>query len=153
MTLVFLLTNTLMTSKPFMYGGASRLREIENGGIRYAAPALPISRLRGFCRSDGLLGGVVQVVRGRDLEARVAQQLAALLDIGTFEPHHHRNLQAHFLDRRDDAFGDQVATHDPAENVDQDAIHLGRREDQLERRGHALCRRTAADVEKVRSEE
>ena len=34
-------------------------------------------------------------------------------------------LQADFLDRRDHAFGDDVAPHDAAEDIDQDALHVG----------------------------
>ena len=48
-----------------------------------------------------------------------------------------------------DAFGDHVAAHDSAEDVDQDAFDVGVREDQLESLGHALARGAAADVEKV----
>ncbi len=71
------------------------------------------------------------------------------LDVGALQAHDHRDLQAHFLHGRDDAFGDQVATHDAAEDVDQDGLHLVGREDQLERLGDALLGGTAADVEEV----
>ena len=54
------------------------------------------------------------------------------------------------LHRRDDALGDHVAAHDAAEDVDEDRLHLVVRQNQLERLGHALRGRAAADVEEVR---
>src|SRR5206468_1287666 len=59
------------------------------------------------------------------------------------------NLQTHFLHGCDNAFGDQVATHDAAEDVDQDGLDLVGREDELERLGDALLGGAAADVEEV----
>src|SRR4029078_612715 len=50
----------------------------------------------------------------------------------------------------DDAFGDRVAAHDAAEDVDEDRLHLRGGEHDLERLGHLLGRGAAADVEEVR---
>ena len=81
-----------------------------------------------FTAVDDLLGGIVEVVGGDDVEPDLARILLAELDIGAFEAHHQRHLEADLLHRRDDAFGDDVASHDAAEDVDQDALHLaGRR--------------------------
>ena len=51
--------------------------------------------------------------------------------------------------RGDDAFGDHVAAHDAAEDVDQDAAHVGVREDDLEGLGDPLAGGAAADIEEV----
>src|SRR3546814_1208948 len=48
------------------------------------------------------------------------------------------------------ALGDDVAAHDAAEDVHQDAFDVGVREDDLEGRGDALLGGAAADVQEVR---
>ena len=73
----------------------------------------------------------------------------AQFDVGAFEPHHQRHLQAHLLDRGDHAFGDDVAAHDAAEDVDEDALHVRVGGDDLEGFGHLLLGRAAAHVEEV----
>ena len=55
------------------------------------------------------------------------------IDIRAFEPHDKRHFEARFLDRGDDALGDHVAFHDPAENIHQNAFDLGVGGDDLER--------------------
>ena len=84
------------------------------------------------------------------MRLRVGDDLLAEIDIGAFEPHHQRHLQADFLHRGDDAFGDDVASHDAAEDVDQDALHIGIGGDDLERRRDLFLGGAAADVEEVR---
>ncbi len=49
----------------------------------------------------------------------------------------------------DDALGDDVAAHDPAEDVDEDAFDRRVAEDDLERRGYLFLVGAAADVEEV----
>ena len=61
---------------------------------------------------------------------------------GTFE--------AGFLDRGDDALGDHVAFHDPAENIHQNAFDLGVGGDDLERFRHSILGGAAADIEEIR---
>ena len=60
----------------------------------------------------------------KHVEPGFLDDLLAELDIGAFEPHHQRHFQADFLHGGDHAFGDDVAVHDAAEDVDQDALHL-----------------------------
>src|SRR5260370_33530801 len=82
----------------------------------------------GLAPFDGfhdLLRGVVEIVAGHDVEAGVLDDLLAGCNVGAFEPHHQRHFQADFLDRGDHAFGDDVAFHAAAENVDQDTLHVG----------------------------
>ena len=86
---------------------------------------------------------------GDDVEPGVADDLLAEFDIGAFEAHHQRNLEAHFLHRGDHAFGDDVAFHDAAEDVDQDALHARVGGDDLEGGRHLFLRGAAADIEEV----
>ena len=101
-------------------------------------------------RLHDLLRGVVEIVGRGHVEIGLGDDLLALLDIGAFEPHHQRHLQADFLHRRDDALGDDVALHDAAEDVDQNALHVRVGGDDLERRRHLLLGGAAADIEEVR---
>src|SRR5262245_49154204 len=96
-----------------------------------------------------LLRSVREIV-GRDhSKSGTAQNLLAELDIGAFEPYDQRYRQVHFTDRGDDAFGDDVATHDAAEDVDQNAFHIRTTQDDLEGFGNLLLRCAAADIEEV----
>ncbi len=79
-------------------------------------------------------------LRGDDGEAGLGEDFLAQFDIGAFQPHHQRHLQRNFLRRGDDAFGDDVAFHDAAEDVDQDALHIGIADDDLEGRGDLFLR-------------
>ena len=54
-----------------------------------------------------------------------------------------------FAHRLDDAFGDQVAAHDAAENIHQDRAHVVVRQDQLEGLGDFFRGCAAADVEEI----
>src|SRR5574338_697104 len=83
-------------------------------------------------RSHGLACCVVQIQRRGDLQARIGQEFAALFHVRALEAHNHGNRQADLFHRGDDALRDQIAAHDAAEDVDQDAAHLVRRQDQLE---------------------
>ena len=56
---------------------------------------------------------------------------------------------AHFLHRRDHALGDDVAAHDAANDVDENAFHVRIGGDDLERRGDLVLGGAAADVEEV----
>ena len=78
------------------------------------------------------------------------EDLLAELDVGALQADHQRHAEVDLARRRDDALGDHVAAHDAAEDVDQHALDLGVREQQLERRGHPLLGGAAADVEEVR---
>jgi hypothetical protein len=93
---------------------------------------------------------VVEVV-GRDhVETGLVEDGLALFDIGALEAHHQRHFEAHFLDCRDHAFGDDIAAHDAAEDIDQDAFDRRIGGDDLEGRGDLLLAGAAADIEEVR---
>jgi succinyl-CoA synthetase beta subunit len=66
-----------------------------------------------------------------------------------FQAHHQRDLQRDFLGGGDDAFGDDVALHDAAEDVDQDALHVRVADDDLEGLGHFFLGGAAAHVQEV----
>ena len=110
---------------------------------------MPQPRSLALHRFDGLLRGVVEVVRRGDVEIGLGDDLLAERDIGALKPHHERHAKPHFLHRGDDAFGDDIAFHDAAENVDQDTLHVRIGRDDLERGRDLLLRRAAADVKEV----
>src|SRR6476619_2869233 len=89
--------------------------------VRRDGPRPSLTSLDGF---HDLLCGIVEIVGGHPVETAVADDLLALLDVGAFEAHYQRHLQADLLHRGDHAFGDDVALHDAAEDVDQNALHL-----------------------------
>src|SRR5580698_10238806 len=99
---------------------------------------------------DDFLGGVVEVVGGQHVEAGLADDLLAGIDIGAFQPHHQRHLQADFLHRGNYTFRDDIALHDAAENIDQNALHVGIGGDDLEGRRDLFLGGAAADIEEVR---
>src|SRR3546814_17059842 len=91
-------------------------------------------------------------MRISDWSSDVCSSDLALLDVRALQANDERHRQIHFLRRGDDAVGDDVAFHDAAEDVDEDALYRGVLEDDLERRGHLFLARAAADVEEVRRE-
>ena len=77
------------------------------------------------------------------------EDLLAEFDVRALKPDDERDLEADLLDRGDHALGDDVAAHDAAEDVDEDAFDLGVGGDDLERLGDLFGRGAAADVEEV----
>src|SRR5206468_3396092 len=86
---------------------------------------------------------------GGDREAALGQHLPGLVGIRALEAHHHRHLHADVLDGIDHAVGDEVATDDAAEDVDENGAHLRIGENELKGSGHALTRRSTTDVEEI----
>src|SRR5690606_15111438 len=76
--------------------------------------------------------------------------LLAKLDIRAFEANNQRNLETDFLHGSNDTLGDDIALHDAAEDVDEDALDLRVRRDDLEGRSDLLLAGAAADVTEVR---
>src|SRR5689334_1312271 len=58
-------------------------------------------------------------------------------------------MQVHFSCGGDNSFRNDVTAHDPAENIDEDALHRRVAQNDLERRGDLLFRSPAAHVEEV----
>src|SRR6516225_6597410 len=98
---------------------------------------------------DDLLRGIVEIVGRRHVEIGLRDDLLAEFDIGAFEPYHQRHAQAHFLHCGDDTLGNHVAFHDAAENIDQDALNVVIRRDDLEGGHHFFFGRAAADIKKI----
>src|SRR3984893_3760752 len=101
------------------------------GAARWSAD-INLSPLYGL---DDLLRGIVEIVGRYHVEAAFPDDLLAGIDIGALQPHHQRYFQAGFLHRGHHALGDDITFHDAAENVDQNAPHIGIGGDDLERRG------------------
>src|SRR3569623_881713 len=86
---------------------------------------------------------------GRDRLFHFGDDGLALLDGGAFQSNDQRHLEVHLPRGGDDAVGDDVAAHDAAEDVDQDALHCGIAQNDLERGGALFLGGAAADVEEV----
>src|SRR3984885_9458663 len=99
---------------------------------------------------DDLLSGVVEIVSRQHVEAALADDLLAGIDIGAFKAHHKRYLETDFLYRGDHALGDDVALHDTAEDIDEDTLHVGIGGDDLEGGRDLFLAGAAADIEEVR---
>src|SRR5574343_708696 len=100
-------------------------------------------------RFDDLGGGFSHGIGRDDEQTGILQDLLADLFVGALHADDQRHGQVGFLGSSDDAGGDGVATHDAAEDVDQNALDLGVLEHDLEGFGDLLGRGAAADVEEV----
>lgn len=98
---------------------------------------------------DDFLGGVEDVVAGDEVEPAFLKCLLTCCDIVALESNDEGNVEADFLGSRDDAFGDDVAVHDAAEDVDEDGFHVGVAGDDLEGRCDLFLGGTTSDVEEV----
>ena len=102
--------------------------------------------------SHGLAGGVehrrfADQLRRRD--SGVEDDLATLLGVGAVETDDDRCPQLDSAKALDDAVGDLLAPCDSAEDVDEDRAHVLVVVDHIERCGHHVGARPAADVEEV----
>src|SRR3954468_19847688 len=96
-------------------------------------------------------GAVHRVHQGHQRVVGLGEDSPALLDVVAVEPDDQRlgRLVTEQLQRMHDAVGDGVTGGDPAEDVDEHALHGRVGEDDLQAVGHDLGRGTAADVEEV----
>ncbi len=97
---------------------------------------------------DAAGGGVVERRGGHEL--RLLEENGGLGGVRAHDPDDHRDVA--FLPGAglDQAARDLVAAGDPAEDVDEDRVHLRVREDQAHRGRDLVGPRAAADVEEVR---
>ena len=94
--------------------------------------------LSSFARRNGFFGRVCEIFRCDDVEARLAQYLFALFNIGAFQAHHQRNLQAYLAGCCHDALSNDVAPHDAtAVHVHQHGLDPRIPHQQLDRRAAA----------------
>src|SRR5439155_2041249 len=99
---------------------------------------------------DDLFRRITEVIGGDDRQPAGSENVLALLDVGAFETHDQRNAQIYLARGFNNALGDDVAAHDSAEDVDQDALHRRVTQNDFERGGDLLLGRAAADVEEIR---
>src|SRR5690606_31376666 len=102
-----------------------------------------------FGSSDNFLRGFGHGIGADDGQARVGQQLLAQLFVGALHAHDQRYAQVDGLARGDHAFGNDVATHDAAKDVDEDRLHTLVLQHDLEGFGDLLGRGATADVQEV----
>ena len=105
--------------------------------------------LRRLCGRHGHFRRFRHGVRCDDRQAACGQYLPAFFFLGAFHAHDQGHRQTHGFGCGHNAFGDGVAAHDAAKNIDQNGFHVPVLEHDLERLGHLLGRGTAAYVEKV----
>ena len=96
------------------------------------------------------LRGVLHAVGNREVESRFPQNLAPLLDVGSFHPNHDRHFDVQLARRVHHARRQRVAAQDAAENVDQHRLDVAIGKQNAEGVLHLLGVRAAAHVEKIR---
>ncbi len=101
-------------------------------------------------RFDDFLRGIVEIVGGQHVQAGFLMIFLPRVVVGAFEPHHQRNFQARLPSPRRRHFGDEIALHYAAEDVDQNALYVGVDVMILNARRDALLGGAAANVEEVR---
>ena len=69
--------------------------------------------------------------------------------VRALQAHDERHRERHLARCGHHALCDDVATHDAAEDVDENAFHVRIGQDDLERRRHFLFRGAAADVQEI----
>ena len=84
--------------------------------------------LTGGCRND-FLGGIGQIGGGSKIESAILEQLPPLGDIRSFQSDDERNGGLYFLEGGDDRVGNDIALHDAAENVDENRLYAGIRQE------------------------
>src|SRR4051812_32608637 len=137
------------TSSPF-HSPANAARRVCSGSGDDAARWSWVMASASLDGLHDLLRGVVEIVGRHHVQAGFTDDLLAQLDIGAFEANHQRHAEADFTDGGGDALGDHVALHDATEDVDQNALHVGIRSDDLEGGRDLFLAGAAADVEEVR---
>jgi len=75
-----------------------------------------------MCRSDGLLCRFLHPVKRRDLERGLVDELFGLVLLRALQSDDERDTKAELVGSLDDALGDDIATHYPAEDVDEDGL-------------------------------
>ncbi len=100
-------------------------------------------------RRQRLGGGVGQIIGLMILRPESARSLRPASALVPSRRTTTGTCHADVFHRGDDAFGDQVAAHDAAEDVDQHGFDIVVAEDELERFGDPLGGGSAADVEEV----
>ena len=77
-----------------------------------------------FYRRDNLLRGIKDVVGGNQAQSTFIQSLLASLDVIALQTNYQRNADMSFASGLDNAVCDDIAVHNSAENIDQDALDV-----------------------------
>src|SRR6185369_2280125 len=96
------------------------------------------------------LRGVLHPVRNREVQTRLTNDALTFFNVRSFKPHDHRNLHAEIARGFNYSSRHHVATHDTAEDVDQNCLHIFIREQDSKRSFNSFLRRAATNVEEVR---
>ncbi len=92
---------------------------------RLVSSSTPLTISGGFLdRGNDFLCGIEDVLSGNEREATFGESLLACVDIIAFETHDERNADVGFAGGIDNTMGDDVAVHDPAENIHQNALDV-----------------------------
>src|SRR5580704_3115146 len=100
-------------------------------------------------RGDNLLGRVFHGLCHDKFQSAIFQDLAALFDVRSLQPHHDRQLDVGCTCRTDDAVGQRVDPQDAAKDVDEHCLHVLIAQQDFESMRHLLFVGAAAHVEKV----
>src|SRR5271157_5698196 len=87
---------------------------------------------RSACCGDGLLGRLAQRLGGRNVEARLCEDLATLCGIGALEAHDERHFDAERGGRSHHALCDEIAAYDASEDVHENGADRRIAQDELE---------------------
>ena len=98
---------------------------------------------------DRLLHCISEAGGGNDVHVAFRQGFDPKRRIVTFKSHHNWHVHSNILDGADDPLCDDIAAHNPAEDVDQDGFDVLVRENDLESLTNGLLGRTTAHIEEV----
>mmetsp|Transcript_11076 Transcript_11076/g.19946 ORF Transcript_11076/g.19946 Transcript_11076/m.19946 type:complete len:365 (-) Transcript_11076:375-1469(-) len=115
----------------------------ETRKLQYLAVALPSGK-----GLDCLHSSVIQVVR-RNHDRQPLQNLLPGFHVRALQAHNERHIHSHLLRCVHHTTGNNIALHDPTEDVHQDGLHFWVGGQNLEGFHHLLLRRVAAHVEKI----
>ena len=105
--------------------------------------------LDGFCGVDGFFGGVGHGVGGDDGHSGGGEDGFAFFGVGALQTDDEGDGEGGLTRGFDDSFGDDVAAHDAAEDVDEDGFDVAVGEHDLECGGDFFGGGAAADIKEV----
>src|SRR5215212_5211304 len=99
--------------------------------------------------ANHFLRRVFHPVSDREVETGVSNDALTFFYIRSLETHHDRNFHAQVSCRFNDAARYHVATHDAAEDIDQNCSNIFIRQQNPKRSFNSFLRRATADVKEV----
>src|SRR5262249_51857047 len=84
-----------------------------------------------------------------DGKTRISEDFSPQLDIRTLHTNHQRDFDTQLASGIYDSLGEDITTHDAAENIDQHTAHPGIGENDLEGVGYSFFGRPTPDVEEI----